>query len=563
MVRGINLRGAVALNVITMIGIGPLVTIPLVLAQLAGPLALAGWIVGALVALCDGLVWAELGSLYPGSGGTYAYLREAFGSQRWGRLLAFLFNWQFLLYAPFLLASGYIGFTDYLGYLLPSVAQQWTLHTAASILVGIVVIVLLYRRVSAVAAIGSALAVAAVGTLLIVIAASFSHANFHQAFTLSKPVSLGAGFFAGLGGALYIALYDYVGYSDAALLSDEVRVPHRTIPAAIIISIVIVAVLYVALQIGILGAVPWQTLFDRGGNPTPQSQFVASTAVANAWGAWAARGVTLLILVTAFASLFGNLAGFARIPFAAARDGAFFRSFARLHPQGQFPHISLLVIGVASLAACFFDLGTVIAILTAGIVLIQSVAQIVALFVLRARGERAPFRMWLFPLPALIALAGWLYAFAYTGTLAIGAGVGWLLVGLIAFLAMARAQRTWPFLKRAVTTAIIAAVLIGAAIPARAQTQAPFFLYGATFFYERIPKSQWASALERYRAMGINTIDLYVMWNWHEPKPGEFDFSGRTNPRRDLAGLLKLIRGDGFKIVLRPGPVIRNEWRNG
>ncbi len=557
MIRGINLRGAVALNVITMIGIGPLVTIPLVLAQLAGPLALAGWIAGALVALCDGLVWAELGSRYPGSGGTYVYLRETFGSKRWGRLLAFLFNWQFLLYAPFLLASGYIGFTDYLGYLVPAVAQHAALHVGASVLVGVVVIAMLYRRITAVAALGTALAVAAVGTLLLIIAASFTHAHFHEAFALSKPVSLGTGFFAGLGGALYITLYDYVGYSDAALMSDEVRDPHRTIPKAVVLSIVIVAVLYILLQVGILGVIPWRTLVGPDGTQTPQAQFVAATAVAVAWGVWAARGITVLILVTAFASLFGNLAGFARIPFAAARDGEFFRAFALLHPRGQFPHVSLLVIGAASLAACFFSLDTVIAILTAGIVLIQSVAQIVALFVLRARRERAPFRMWLFPVPAIVALAGWLYAFAYTGATAIGAGVGWLVVGIAAYLIMARTQRAWPF---AIAAAF--ALLAHPAI-AHAQTKKPFFLYGATFFYERVPREEWAEALQRYKAMGINTIDLYVMWNWHELRDGDFDFTGRTNPRRDLVGLLGLIDRDGFAIVLRPGPVIRNEWRNG
>src|SRR5665213_4048355 len=115
MQRAIGLRGAVAVNVITMVGIGPLVTIPLVLSAMNGPLALIGWVAGALVALCDGLVWAELGSKYPGSGGTYVFLREIFGPQKWGRLIAFLFNWQFLLYAPCLLASGYIGFTQYAG----------------------------------------------------------------------------------------------------------------------------------------------------------------------------------------------------------------------------------------------------------------------------------------------------------------------------------------------------------------------------------------------------------------------------------------------------------------
>ncbi|HEY3676886.1 MAG TPA: amino acid permease, partial [Candidatus Tumulicola sp.] len=94
MQRAIGLRGAIAINVITMIGIGPLVTIPLVIAALGGPLALVGWIAGAIVALCDGLVWAELSSRYPGSGGTYVYLRAIFGEHSLGRALAFLFNWQ-------------------------------------------------------------------------------------------------------------------------------------------------------------------------------------------------------------------------------------------------------------------------------------------------------------------------------------------------------------------------------------------------------------------------------------------------------------------------------------
>jgi Glycosyl hydrolases family 35 len=91
----------------------------------------------------------------------------------------------------------------------------------------------------------------------------------------------------------------------------------------------------------------------------------------------------------------------------------------------------------------------------------------------------------------------------------------------------------------------------------------PFFVYGAAFFYERIPRSQWLPALQTYRLMGINTIDVYVIWNWHEPSDGVRDFTGKTNPRRDLLGLLQLVHQLGFKVVLRPGPVIRNEWRNG
>ena len=567
------MRGAVAINVITMIGIGPLITIPLVLAQLAGPLALAGWIAGALVALCDGLVWAELGSLYPGSGGTYVFLREIFGPRRWGRMLAFLFNWQFLLYAPFLLASGYIGFADYLGYLIPAVARSAVAHDAAAVAVGAFTIVLLYRRITAVAAIGSALALAAVLTLLLVIAASAWHANLHQAFAVHGGVALGTGFLAGLGGALFITLYDYVGYSDAALLGEEVRAPRRTIPLAIVISILVVAALYLALQIGVLSAIPWQTLVTKSG-PTPNSQFVASSVVQLGWGTAAARIVTALILVTAFASLFGNLAGFARIPYAAARDGEFFAPFAKLHPRGQFPHVSLLIIGIASLAAAFFDLSQAIAILTAGIVLIQSVLQIVGLFVVRARRQRAPFRMWLFPVPALIALAGWLYAFASTGTLAIALGAGWLMIGGAVYLLVARRQQAWPFALAALLLCLPmharaaqawpgGSIVVSRGYPIYTVDGKPFFIYGAAFFYERIPRTQWEPALRAYRALGINTIDLYLIWNWHELSDGVFDFSGRTNSRRDLVTLFRLLDREHFKVIVRPGPVIRNEWRNG
>jgi hypothetical protein len=110
---------------------------------------------------------------------------------------------------------------------------------------------------------------------------------------------------------------------------------------------------------------------------------------------------------------------------------------------------------------------------------------------------------------------------------------------------------------------VLIACLAAAIAPVHAQTRSPFFMYGAAFFYERIPRSQWRESLARYKAMGINTIDVYVMWNWHELRDGDFDFTGRSNPRRDLVGLFKLIHAEGFKVVLRPGPVIRNEWRNG
>ncbi|HMF29766.1 MAG TPA: amino acid permease, partial [Candidatus Cybelea sp.] len=596
--RAIDLRGAISINVITMIGIGPLVTIPLVIAALAGPLALVGWIAGAVVALCDGMVWAELSSQYPGSGGTYVYLRNAFGPERLGKALAFLFNWQFLLAAPCLLASGYIGFTNYAAYFFPALSTNIFAHDAVAVSIGIVTILLLYRRTSHVAALGALLAIAATLTIALVALAGLTHANFSQAFHLSAPLRLDAGFLAGFGVALYITLYDYAGYADAALVGDEVERPERTIPLAIILSILIVATLYVLLQIGVLGAVPWRSLLDAHGAPTPQSQYVGALVVERAWGRIAAIAVTGLVLITAFASVYGNLFGFSRIPFGAARDGAFLRIFARLHPRKEIPHVSLLAVGLLSLVASLFTLDQVIAFLTAGIVLIQGIAQILALGILRARKTAAPFRMPLYPLPALVALAGWIWAFTFTGPQAIALGVGWLAVGAILYLAIARAERWWPFLL---------APLLMFALPAAARADSsssvsstsvtptsvtlslskgdtasswsswntsritsdhgypvftvdgrPFFVYGAAFFYERIPRERWHDTLLAYKRLGINTIDLYVIWNWHEPSEGVADFTGATDPQRDLTTLLKQTHELGFKLILRPGPVIRN-----
>ncbi|MDQ2992995.1 MAG: amino acid permease, partial [Candidatus Eremiobacteraeota bacterium] len=579
MQRAIGLRGAVAVNIITMVGIGPLITIPLVLSAMNGPLALIGWIAGALVALCDGLVWAELGSRYPGSGGTYVFLREIFGPQKWGRFFAFLFNWQFLLYAPCLLASGYIGFAGYATYLFPQIGSSWWLQHGLEAGIGLLTIALLYRRTGRVAQLGMAFAVCAVATLVLVIVAAAPHVDLHQAFALSGPVRFDWGFLAGFGGALFVTLYDYVGYADAALLGDEVREPNRTIPLAIVISIAIVTLLYICLQIGVLGVVPWQSLVGiKGAAPPADAQFVASTLVAKAWGYWPAIVVTVLVLVTAFASVYGNLLGFSRIPFAAARDGEFPAIFARLHPTKDFPYVALLVIGGLSILACAFTLDQVIAFLTAGIVLVQAVLQIVAVVLLRTRKERAPFRMPLFPLPVIIALGGWLLAFIYTGTTAIVLGIGWLAIGAIVFFITASHKRWWPFAAVALLALFLPAHASAAdswktwntskivaldGYPAFSIDGKPTFVSGAAFFYERMPSTDWRQALANYSAAGFDTIDVYVPWNWHELSDDVFDFNGKTNPSRDLRGLLQAAHDRRMHVILRPGPVIRNEWRNG
>jgi len=602
MIRGIGLRGAVAINAITMIGIGPLITIPLVVGMLHGSAAYAAWIVGGLVAACDGLAFAELGSLFPASGGRYVFLREAFGARRWGRMLAFLFAWQIVLSGPLLLASGYIGFAHYAGYLWPPLGSDANLQGMVAAAVGILTLVLLYRRIDVIGAIGVALAGVAVATLGAIILAAARRPNVAQSLAADPHAGFGAAVAAGLGPALVITLYDYYGYGQSCTIGGEILAPAKVLPRSVLIAIGLVGSLYVALQFGVLGVVPWTELVPQtpGGAIPAAANYVASLVVERTWGNTAARVVTIAILATAFASTFGNLLGYSRIPYAAALDGVFLRPFATLDERGRFPRVALLTIGLLALPACFLSLGDVINALTAGLVIVQSLAQLVAVALLRRRGVRAPYRMWLYPLPALVAFAGWVYIFCSSGTNAIVFGFLSLGLGVITFLWRARRAAEWPFTRPVVTIASALIAVCGvsfgplraSASPAASATATPvpphtapawghaaiverdgesiftvdgkpFFLYGAAFFYERLPRAQWKPSMLALRALGINTLDLYVPWNWHELADGDFDFDGRTSPRRDLHAVLQLARALDFRIVLRPGPVVRNEWRNG
>ena len=443
------MRGAVALNVIGMVGVGPLITVPLVLGALPGPLSLLGWILGALLALCDGLVWSELGALYPGSGGTYGYLRTIFGSTRMGSLLGFVFVWQTIFAAPLNQAVGYIGLANYLGYLVPALSHSPNTLKVVAIGFGVLTIVALYRGIVAAARAGVVLAGIVLLTLLCVTAAAYVHFSPALASALPAHDSLWPGLRAGLGQGLLIAVYDYLGYNQSSALGDEVVRPARTLPLSILFSIGIVSGIYLIMQFGILSAIPWQSIVPLAdGSLPPLGQHLASAIVERAFGAAAAGVLTVLIIVGAFASMYANLLGYSRIPFAAAADGEFLRPFAHLHPRLRFPDVSLLVMGLLALPACLLPLDAVFNALTTGMVLIQSIAQLVALATIRSRGVRSPYRMWLYPLPALIALAGWSFVFISAGSAAMAFGIATLALGTGSFFVRARLRSSWPFERR-------------------------------------------------------------------------------------------------------------------
>ncbi|MDQ3012138.1 MAG: amino acid permease [Acidobacteriota bacterium] len=442
LVRHFGTLQATALNMSNMIGIGPFITIPLLLTTMGGPQAMLGWLVAILIVIPDGMVWSELGAAMPGSGGSYLYLREGFGSKTFGRLMAFLFVWQFIISGPFEIASGYIGFAQYLGYIWPGASKNLVV-----IVIGLINIALLYRQIKHVGKITISLWI---GTLLTTGAVIFTGAmHFDPKLAFDFPpgaFNFSTGFLFGLGAASRIGVYDYLGYYDICYIGDEVRNPGRTIPRSVIISVIVVALIYIAINLSIIGVVPWRE-FVPAEAKKPLSDFVVSVMMEKIYGRPVAIVVTLMILWTAFGSVFALLLGYSRIPFAAARDGYFFKIFSRLHPRHNFPYFSLVVIGVISILCSFLSLGTVIDALIALRILVQFIGQIVAVALLRKNAPRLarPYRIWLYPLPSLIALVGWLFIYVTMDRQIIFYSLGALLVGIVCFLIWASSTSKWPF----------------------------------------------------------------------------------------------------------------------
>jgi len=450
--RRIGLPQAIAINMSQMCGIGPFITIPAMVVVFGGPQAIMGWVFGALLALCDGLVWAELGAAMPGSGGSYVYLREAF-QYRTGRLMPFLFVWTAILFIPLIMSTGVYGFVSYLGYLWPGMT------TFESYVVGLAMVVLivalLWRRIDSIGKLAQGLWLVMIATLLVVIIAAYT--NFHASQVFTFPAHAfdltRSGFWIGFAGGLTVGIYDYLGYNTTAYLGAEIRKPGRTLPGSIIVAVLAIMVVYLAMQVGVLGVVDWHEMLNQS---SPAYTSVVSVVLERSWGATAAKVVTVFILITAFASVLGGLLAGSRVPYDAARDGVFFRWFAQLHPRLEFPTIGLLTMGVVTAAGFVIgqltSITVLIQLLTVVMVLVQSLAQIVALTVLRRRQPdlRRPYKMFLYPVPSIIAALGWVAVYVYAdenapGLHPIELSIVWVVVGVVAFLLWARARHQWPF----------------------------------------------------------------------------------------------------------------------
>jgi APA family basic amino acid/polyamine antiporter len=469
LIRGVGLVNATALNMIDMIGVGPFITMPLIVSAMGGPQAMLGWILGAFFAMCDGLVWAELGAALPGSGGSYRYLKEIYGPKRLGRLLSFLFIWQLSFSAPLSIASGCIGLAQYGSYYWPALERTLTgrdfrlvlpllgpleahvvvsAGTFVAIAAVIAAVLLLYRKITVIGWISRLLWVGVIGTVLWIIFAGLTHFNAARAFSFPPGAfHLTHDFFLGLGAAMLVATYDYWGYYNICFLGGEVKDPGRTIPRALLLSIALVACLYVVMNISIVGVLPWQELQLAAHSGT--RFYVASTFMERIYGPWAARVVTVLIMWTAFASVFSLLLGYSRVPYAAALDGNYFRAFARVHPVGKFPYVSMLALGAVAIAACFLRLADIIAALVVIRIMIQFLFQTVGVIVLRVRRPDLPrpFRMWLYPVPALVATLGFLFVLVERKNFLkeIRYAVILLIAGIVVYMVRSLRRKEWPF----------------------------------------------------------------------------------------------------------------------
>jgi fructoselysine transporter len=454
--RGLGLIEATSLNMTFMVGIGPFIVIPFIVRAMGGPQCILAWVVGAVLAALDGCVWAELGAAMPQAGGSYVFLREAYGANRLGRLMSFLFIWQTLFQAPLSISSGALGFADYSKYLtlkIPALTAWLRAHPqyasgalanydrAIAVLLIVIAVALLYQRITAIGKISTMLWVIVLGTILWLIYGGATH--FHAANLFSYPPgawSFSWIFFVGLGHASVQTVYSYLGYYNVCNLGGEMKDPGKNIPRAIFISIFGIAILYFLMQTSILSVVPWQE--------AQNSKFVVSLFVERTFGMNWASLATALILILAFGSIFSATLGYSRVPYAAALDGNFFSVFARVHPSKRFPHISLLALGATSILIClFFDLFSVIRAILAMRCLIQFVDQAVGLMILHRRWktEQWPFRMWLYPVPVFLAIAGWLAVFVATGRRPMLASLAAMVAGILVYLGRARLLRQWPF----------------------------------------------------------------------------------------------------------------------
>lgn len=425
--RKINLLQATSINMIDMVGIGPFVVMPFVVAQFNTGLFIWAWIFGAFTAFMDAMTWSELGARYPLAGGTYNFHRIAFG-EKGGKLMSFLFVWQTSIQAPLVVASAAIGFAQYLTYIVP--LEIWQQKVVSGGLV-ILVFLLLYRKIETIGKISVVMGSIVVLTIIWIIISGLTHQQ--QSIKLlptGNESFFTYAFWVAVGQASVKTVYAYLGYYNVCHLGGEIKNPGVNIPRSIFISIIGITTLYVLMNISVMGVMPWESVKS-------DDRYLVSSFMEKLYGHQAGIIVTVLVLCIAFSSLFAVVLGYSRVPYAAAVDGNFFKPFAKLHPTKNFPYVSLIVLcALGFVFSLFMRLGDVISSILAMRIIVQFIGQGVGVVLLRKKfgTEGLPFKMWLYPLPVIISIAIWVFLFINTqwfalwGSLIAMAGVGVFLV---------------------------------------------------------------------------------------------------------------------------------------
>ena len=410
--RKINLLQATSINMIDMVGIGPFVVMPFVVSQFNNGLFLWAWIFGAITAFIDAMIWSELGAAYPLAGGTYNFHRIAYG-EKYGKLMSFLFVWQTSIQAPLVVASGAIGFAQYLTYIIELTPVQEKMISGSLV---ILVFLLLYRKIETIGKISVVMGSIVVLTILWIIISGLMHQQHPVQLIPAGEASLFSyAFWAAVGQGSVKTVYSFLGYYNVCHLGGEIKRPEINIPRSIFISIIGITVLYLLMNISVMGVIRWQSVLE-------DDKYLVSAFMENIYGYKAGVIVTVLILCIAFSSLFAVILGYSRVPYAAAVDGNFFKIFSKLHPTKNFPYVSLIFLcALGFIFSLFMKLSQVISSILAMRILIQFIAQGVGVSLLRNRfgSKHLPFKMFLFPLPVIVSIAIWLFLFKSTGWFAL------------------------------------------------------------------------------------------------------------------------------------------------
>ncbi len=414
--RSLNLFQSTTLNMIDMVGIGPFVTLPIVIGYVGG-MFLYAWLAGALLSLVDAMIWSELGAAYPLAGGSFNFLSEAYGKEKTaGKLMSFLYVWQTIIQAPLVAASAAIGFATYFLYLEPGmhVWQQKMVSGAVILLITF----LLYRKIESIGKIGVMLWVGVIATLGWIIFGGIAHGQILQPLqSINASFSLNVLVSFAFGQACVKTIYSYLGYYNVCHLGGEIANPQKNIPRSMFISVIGIAVLYLLMNLSVTSVIPWTEIKmwqDSGREP-----FVISIFFERLYGKTAATVATVMILWVALASLFAVLLGYSRVPYAAAVNGAFIKAFGKLHPTKNFPYVSLLVLcGIAFVFSLLFKMKEVISAILAMRIMVQFIGQAIGVVMLRKRKGNVsslPFKMPLYPLPVILAIVMWMLVFLSTG----------------------------------------------------------------------------------------------------------------------------------------------------